>query len=57
LHELIFSFINVKSNGYLRLRIVHLLLSIVSAFKHILLNVFFPCYFMHSSYRMIKANT
>jgi hypothetical protein len=42
-------------NGYLRLLIIPLLLSIVPAFKHILLKVFFPWYFMHATYHMIKA--
>jgi len=45
----------IVSNSYLRLLIVLLLLSIVRAFKHILLKVFFPWYFMHATYHMIKA--
>jgi hypothetical protein len=36
---------------------VYFLLSIVSVFKHILLNVFFPSYFMHATYHMIKAKS
>jgi len=47
----------IISNGYLCLLIVRLLLSIVLAFKHILLNVFFSWCFMHATYHKIKAKS
>jgi hypothetical protein len=47
----------IISNGYLRLLTVPLLLSIERALENILLEVFFPWYFIHATYHMTKAES